>query len=116
MSKLFFDPYIKLEKVEEEIKKSGFSVEEREELFRLVDDIVNAKVLKTIMDNLPEEKHIEFLEIFHKSPHDEEVIFGYLGEDIKKTLEEKLENFDKEIINEITPQDEVSAETGVSKK
>jgi len=116
MSKLFYDPYINLKKVENEIKKVGFSVEEREELFGLVDEIVNSKVLNIILDELPEEKHIEFLGIFHKSPHDDEVIFGYLGNDIKEKLKNKLEDFDTEIINEIRPQDEVSAENGVSKK
>ena len=41
MSKLFFDHLVSLEEVEIEIRKNASSKEEREELWKLVDGIVN---------------------------------------------------------------------------
>jgi hypothetical protein len=120
MSKLFYDHLISLEKVEIEIKKTPLSVEEREERWHSVDGMVMPKVLDKILAELPREHHDEFLEIFYKSPHDEEVIFGYLkgktGKDFEKKLREELKDIDAEILKELRPADEVSAETKVSKK
>ncbi|MCX6705338.1 MAG: hypothetical protein NT162_03320 [Candidatus Woesebacteria bacterium] len=120
MSKLFFDHLIILEEVEGEIKKSASSKEEQEELWGLVDGMVTNKVLEKVLDKLPKENHVEFLELFHKCPHDEEVIFGYLkgkaGEDIEETLRKELENIDTDILKEIRPQDEMSAEMVIPKK
>lgn len=120
MSKLFFDHLIYLEEVEVEIKKTASSKEEQEELWGLVDEIVTHKVLKTVMDKLPKDSHVEFLELFHKCPHDEGVIFGYLrkktNKNIEKELREELKNISSEILKELKPQDEVSRETSGSKK
>ena len=120
MSKLFFDHLISLEEVEVEIKKSPLSVEEREERWHSVDDFVVSIVLDKVFAELPREHHDEFLELFHKSPHDEEVIFGFLkaktGKDLEKKLREDLKDIGTEILKELRPQDEVSAETRVSKK
>ena len=120
MSKLFYDHLIYLEEVEVEIKRTASSKEELEEVWGLVDDIVNHKVLEKIFDKLPRKHHEEFLELFHKRPHDEEIIFGYLrrkaGKDIEKELQEELKDISSDILKELKPQDEVSAETRVSKK
>ena len=48
MSKLFFDHLLVLDEVEVEIKRSASSREEREELWGLVDDIVNPKVFEIL--------------------------------------------------------------------
>jgi mRNA-degrading endonuclease RelE of RelBE toxin-antitoxin system len=105
MSKLFFDHLIYMEEVEFEIKKTASSKEEQEELWGLVDEIVVHKVIGKVLDKLPRKHHEEFLELFHKSPHDEEIIFGYLkskaGENIEVVLKEELENISSDILNEI---------------
>jgi hypothetical protein len=120
MSKLFFDHLISFEEVEVEIKKNASSVEEREELWHEVDTFVNHRVLEKILDKLPKESHIEFLELFHRAPHDEEIIFGYLkvkaGQNIEEKLREDLKDIGAEILKELRPQDEVATETKVSKK
>ena len=121
MSKLFFDRLMVLEEVELEIKKTASSKEEREELWMLVDEIVNHKVLEKVLDKLPRAHHEEFLELFHKCPHDEQAIFGYLkgktGQDnIEEILREELKSISTDILKEIRPQDEMSAETKVSKR
>ena len=107
MSKLFYDHLIYLEEVELEIKKTASSKEEQEELWGLVDEIVTHKVLGKVLDKLPRENHEEFLELFHKCPHDEEIIFGYLkgktGENIEEVLELELKNISSDILKEIKP-------------
>jgi hypothetical protein len=105
MSKLFYDHLISLTEVEIEIKKSASSKEEREELWMLVDEIINHKVIEKVLDKLPRENHEEFLELFHKAPHDDELIFGYLktkaGENIESDLKQDLENLGKDLLKEI---------------
>jgi hypothetical protein len=105
MSKLFYDHLISLTEVEIEIKKNSSSKEEREELWMLVDEIINHKVIEKVLDKLPRENHEEFLELFHKAPHDEELIFGYLktkaGENIESDLKRDLDNLGKDLLREI---------------
>ena len=90
MSKLFFDHLLSLDQLDREIKKIAKTQEEREELWLLVDEIIHHKVLGCILDKLPQTHHEEFLEMFHKSPQDEEFLFGYLREKIDKNIEEIL--------------------------
>jgi len=120
MSKLFFDHLLALEEVEIVIKRSSSSKEEKEEHWKLVDEIVTHKAIEKILDNLPKENHGEFLEIFHKCPHDEIYIFEYLnsktGKDMEGVLKKELEMLGAEILKEIGLRDEISAETKVSKK
>jgi hypothetical protein len=105
MSKLFYDHLITLDEVEIVIKRNASSKEEKEELWGLVDEIVTHKVLEKVLDKLPREHHEEFLELFHKCPHDEVVIFGYLkektGKDIEEELKQELESISSEILREL---------------
>ena len=120
MSKLFFDNLLDLDKVEAEIKRAFPLKEEREESESLIDNIIHDKVLEKILDKLPPDTHIEFLELYHKCPHDEEVIFGFLksktGKDIDKELQQELKDVSSDILRELKSQDEVTTETKVSKK
>lgn len=104
MSKIFFDHLIKLEIVEAEIKKASKTPEEKEELWKIVDDIVNHKALGFILDKLPIQHHGEFLEKFHQAPHDTNLI-NYLsekiGENIEELLRQELGNLAYELLNEI---------------
>lgn len=105
MSKLFFDHLIILEEVDDKIKKSAGSQEEKEELWGLVDEMVHHKAFDVILDKLPRESHEEFLEMFHSHPHDEEMIFGYLknkiGENIEEILRSEFGNLTYEILKEL---------------
>jgi hypothetical protein len=105
MSKLFFDHLIELKEIDKQIKKVAKTSEEREELWALVDEIVHHKVMGCILDKLPRENHEEFLQIFHKSPHDEELIFGYLkdrvGEDIEMLIKQEIEALSLDLLEEI---------------
>lgn len=105
MSKLFFDHLIELKEIDKEIKKAAKTNEEREELWGLVDEIVHHKVMGCILDNLPREHHEEFLDMFHRSPHDEELLFGYLkkkvGENIESLIRQEVGGLADELIKEI---------------
>lgn len=87
MSKLFFDRLVELKEVDKQIKKIAKTKEEREELWILVDEIIHHKVIGCILDKLPRDNHEEFLEMFYKSPHDEELIFTYLRKKVGNNIE-----------------------------
>lgn len=105
MSKMYFDHLLKLEKVDKEIKKVAKTKEEREELWALVDEIIHHKVMGCVLDKLPRDSHEEFLDIFERSPHDEQVIFDYLkkkvGDNIEEILEQELGGITKELLDTI---------------
>ena len=89
MSKLFFDHLIVLNDVDVLIKQTANTLEEKEELWGLVDEIVHHKVFDVILKNLPKHHHQEFLERFHTHPHDESLI-DYLSEKIGQNLEDLI--------------------------
>jgi hypothetical protein len=104
MSKLFFDHLVSLTHLEVVIKTSAQSKEEQEELWHLVDDIVQHKVMHTILDHLPNEHHNEFLEEFTKAPHDEAHVH-YLkdksGKDIEDIILREMRALDEELVKEL---------------
>jgi hypothetical protein len=120
MSKLFFDNLIILDEVDIFVKKTASSKEEKEELWKLVDNIVNHKVIEKVLDRLPRENHEEFMALFHKCTHDEIAIVGYLnsktGKNVENELQKEFENISSEILKELRPEDEISSETKVSRK
>ncbi|HTK03559.1 MAG TPA: hypothetical protein VL401_02200 [Alphaproteobacteria bacterium] len=101
MSKLFFDHLLELDKLDRHIKQIATTQEEREELWLLVDEIIHHKVFDVILDRLPRHNHEEFLEMFHKAPHDEDYLFGYLknkiGENIEEILKQEIGDFVYEV-------------------
>lgn len=104
MSKLFFDHLIKLKEVNIVIKNSSTSYEEREELWNLVDELVEQRVLSCIFSNLPKDNHEHFIEMFKVSPWDEEIITFInekSGKEIEKEIESEIENLKKEILEEL---------------
>lgn len=107
MSKLFFDHLVELKRIDKEIRKVAATAEEREELWALVDEIIHHRVMGCILDRLPRDSHEEFLEMYHKSPHDETYIMTYLqekvGTDIEQFLKNEIDNLGDEILGEISP-------------
>ncbi len=120
MTKLFFDNLIAFEEVEVIIKKTTSSNEEKEELWGLVDELVNHKVVEKILDKLPRQHHEEFLALVHECPHDEVIVFEYLngkvGHDVREELQNELKGISADILHELRTLDEISSETKVSDK
>jgi hypothetical protein len=109
MSKIFYDYLVILEKVDTEIKCISETSEEKEELWGLVDRIVNQRVMISILDRLPLEFHEEFLNQFGKSPHSQSHI-GYLNsriefsedeERIEEVIKKETELLEEELLGEI---------------
>lgn len=103
MAKLFYDKLTSLKKLERYIKQVSSSKEEEEELWKIVDDLINKRVLTVILDRLDEEDHEEFLSKFHEAPHDEG-LFDYLKNKIKGDatlfIKEELISIGHEILDE----------------
>ncbi len=106
MSKLFFDHLVELKEIEKQIKKVAKSQEEKEELWGLVDEMVHHKVMGCILDKLPKDNHEEFLGLFHKSPHDGELIFAYLrkkiGDNIEELIRQEIGDLSTDILKDIS--------------
>lgn len=104
MSKLFFDHLVVFNKVDIVIKKSVNSSDEKEELWRVVDELVQSHVLTSILEKLPCEHHSDFLEKYHACPFDEDLI-NYLNEKIDENIEDTIRNgirfLEEEILKEI---------------
>lgn len=105
MSKLFFDHLIELDEIDKQIKKLAKSQDEREELWGLIDEMVHHKVMGCILDKLPRDNHEEFLDLFHKSPHDEKLLFDYLkkmiGDNIESLIKEEIGVLSADILKDI---------------
>jgi hypothetical protein len=104
MSKLFFDHLLELKQIDKKIKEVSKTPEEREELWRIVDEIIHHKIMGCVLDNLPIEHHHEFLEIFHGNPHSQKIIFDYLKTKGLGNFEELLKGeivaWEKDLIKE----------------
>jgi len=104
MTKLFFDNLVAFEEIEVFIKDSASSEEEREELWKIVDEMVHQHVLTCILEKLPNEHHFAFLEKFYSCPYDAKLI-DYLNEkikdDVEKIIKEKINILEKEILKTI---------------
>jgi len=104
MSKIFFDHLIVFEELEAQIEAICESSEEKEELWRLVDEIIHCRVLEVILDVLPYEYHYEFLTRFYTAPYEESHI-KYLNERVKGSIEEliaeEIKKLEEEIIQEL---------------
>jgi hypothetical protein len=105
MSKLFFDHLIELTEIDRLIKKAAKNASEREELWAIVDEIVHHKVMGCILDKLPKGDHEDFLNLFHKSPHDTSAIFDYLslkvGKDMESLIRKEIDNLNNELIEDL---------------
>lgn len=104
MSKLFFDHLINLSELESVIKNICITPEEKEELWNLIDGLIQIRVIENVLDLLPEENHYEFLEMYHKCPYDE-TIFQFIdevvGSDIEEAISKEVSSLQDKLVREI---------------
>ena len=107
MSKLFFDHLIVLTRVDAHVKAISQNIEEREELWQLVDELVHHRVMDLILGSLPEEHHTEFMEKFTEFPY-EERLFVFLnektGKNFEKVITEEMKTLEDEILKDLKPR------------
>ncbi len=100
MSILFYDHLVIIKDLDKKIKKHTSSNEEMQELWFYVEELIHHRVLDCCLDNLPQEHHHEFLEMFHNRPHDTGLL-GYLneriGKDVEKLIKEEIKKLSKEL-------------------
>ena len=100
MSKIFFDKLVSVKQVEKYIAKLTETVEERHELWQLVDEIVHHRVLHCVLNELPKKHHKEFLVKLYEAPHDEDLL-AYSQKKITKDISEFIKLEVQSIENEI---------------
>lgn len=104
MSKLYYDHLVILEGVEAEIKKTAISPEEKEELWKIIDEMVHHRVMEKVLDKLPKVHHEEFLSKFHEAPYDERLIdflTQRIGENIEELIRGEIGDLAYELLKEI---------------
>lgn len=100
MSTLFYDHLIIIKGLDKKIKKITSSNDEMQELWHLVEEIIHHSVLHCCLCNLHEDHHQEFLEKFHKSPHDTallEYLNQKIGKDVEKLIKVEMKKLSKEL-------------------
>lgn len=106
MSKIFYDHLIDLSAVEKEIKKNIKDPDEREEIYKLVDEIVHHRIVGCILDELPKAHHQEFLTKLSDHPHDEN-IFLFLKDkvsvDVQQFIRREMYDIGSELLQLIKP-------------
>ncbi len=105
MGRIFFDNLIEIEQVEIYIDRVAETHEEKEDLWELVDEYINRKIVSSILSQLDENSQEEFLSMFLTKPYDSgindyldsklddplEYLIGLSTENIVKELEELFE-------------------------
>jgi hypothetical protein len=108
MSRLFYDNLLDFDRVKKEINSITDSIEEKEELWGLVDEIIHHRLLTCVLDNLDSNFHVEFIEYYHTKPHDSGInIFlkKYIGKDFESLLIRELDNIKKELLSNLGIKD-----------
>lgn len=98
---LFFDHLIVIKGLEKKIKKVSASNDEMQELWRYAEELIHAKVFDCCLGNLLEEHHQEFLDKFHKAPHDTgliEYLNQKIGKDVEKLIKMEIKKLSKELL------------------
>lgn len=70
MSKLFYDHLIVIEEIVAVLDEHKLKARDRAKILELMDATLQHEILDAILTYLPREKHEEFLEKFHRTPHD----------------------------------------------
>ncbi|EKE04946.1 MAG: hypothetical protein ACD_19C00428G0008 [uncultured bacterium] len=101
MSIIFYDHLIVIKGLDKKIKKLVSSNDEAQELWSYVEELIHHRVLECCLGDLPEENHKEFLEKFHKAPHDKGLL-DYLnqkiGKDVEKLIKTEIKKLTKELV------------------
>lgn len=74
MSKIFFDHYLEIEDIKIFIDEMAQTHEEKEDLWNLVDEYINHKIISSILTKLDDESQEEFLKMFFDKPYDSGII------------------------------------------
>ena len=100
MSRIFFDHLIEIEEIKIYINGIAESHEEREDLWALIDEFINHKIVASILSELDETFHDEFLSMFLDKPYDNGIV-NYLNEKLPLPLENLINDKMVLIVSEL---------------
>lgn len=104
MTNLFYDSLTGHQDFIDSLDLPIVSEDERAELIRLVDEIMNHNILNVILNHLPKAHHEEFIHKLHTAPHDPELLV-YLQQrteiDIAVEIKSHSDRIKKEILADI---------------
>lgn len=104
MTVIFYDRLIILEGLDKKLKKLVSNNDELNELRTNIEELIHHRIMGCVLTKLPPHHHQEFLEEFHKSPHDEK-LFEYLKEkmedDVEKIIKLEVNKLHKELLSEL---------------
>ncbi|KKR10996.1 MAG: hypothetical protein UT39_C0012G0018 [Candidatus Woesebacteria bacterium GW2011_GWA1_39_21] len=89
MSKVFFDHLIEIDSLKVHIENIVNDNEEKVDLWNLVDEYINNKIIGAILSELNEEVHEEFISMFLERPYDL-VIIDYLNERLETPVQDLI--------------------------
>ena len=103
MSKLFYDHLIFLEEVEVVLSQHQLDSKDKEKIGAVIEETVHYRIMNRILTHLPKEHHQEFLEKFHQSPYDKNILVFLKEkvENIEDFIKEEIENLKKELLEDL---------------
>lgn len=101
--KAFYHSVIDVQKIHAHLEKVELKKDEHLQVWDLIEETIHIRILDTILEKLPEKKHEEFLEKFHKNPQDKKLLLELESEikDIKKHIHESYIQLEKETLEDI---------------
>lgn len=115
MSKIFFDYLIEIDEVKLHIDKVATSHEEKEDLWNLVDEFVTHRIISSILSELDETVHNEFLCMFLDKPYGMEIV-DYLNEKLPLPFENLINDKMRQIVSELCETLEIQPSAGNEKR
>lgn len=89
------------------IKKYASNTEEKEELWKIIEEIVHHRIVGCVLDNLDRKHHEEFLQKINDSKSFDEDLMSYIksrsSKDIEKEIQRELEIVEIEILQDVNP-------------
>ena len=100
MSKLFFDHLFELDEIKIRIDQTLSERSEKEEIWELIDEFVNNRIIASILEELDESCHEEFIVRFIDKPFDIEIV-DYLNSRLPLAFEELVNARRQQILDEL---------------
>ncbi|MBI2404816.1 hypothetical protein HYV22_01400 [Candidatus Gottesmanbacteria bacterium] len=102
MAKIFYDHLVAIDELV--IELDSLDAVARQEIINLMDETLHHHVLDTILTHLPQEHHTAFLERFHRSPHDPELLIflkQYMVIDIENEIRKTSQKIKRNLLSAV---------------